>query len=282
VEAKIESYEFPRRQRKRSSMRIVHALCMVTGCALGFATYRGLTPPLNDKFRSFGQFYDMAMGVALGLILTGGVTLASRRWRGDVAALSQPGHWLLAFALAAALAVGVADAAYYANPLPMRLRSQTTVQPPYWVPFELAWAPNVPMMIHQAVGWGLACTAALGFCGASFHRLRWHWWALFLVSALGSLYLFAGHTAGLIHLWGPAAAISWCNRAAHLYAKLVALCFLLLVFALARDFRQGRRGDGLHWTGVSAWIVILMVQLALYIRFWPMPLSQSLQLLFTM
>ena len=53
-------------------MRIVRALCMVTGCALGFAIYRGLTPPLNDDFRSFGQFYNMAMRVALGLIVTSG------------------------------------------------------------------------------------------------------------------------------------------------------------------------------------------------------------------
>ena len=168
-------------------MRIIHALFLVTGSAVGFATYRGLTPPLNDSFRSFGQFYDMAMGVALGLILTGGVILTSRRWRGDVAASSQPGHWLVMFALAAVLVAGVAEAAYFAHPLPMTLSSGTRVHPPYWVPFELAWVPNFPMMIHQAVGWGLACIASLGFCIASFHRLRWHWWALFLVSASGSL-----------------------------------------------------------------------------------------------
>jgi hypothetical protein len=263
-------------------MRIIHALCLVTGCAVGFAVYRGLTPPLNDSFRSFGQFYDMAMGVALGLILAGGVTLVSRRSRSKEAAFSQPGHWLLAFALAAALAAGVAEAAYYAHPLAMTLSSGTRIHPPYWVPFELAWAPNFPMMIHQVVGWGLACIASLGFCIASLHRLRWHWWALFLVSALGSLYLFGGHVAGLIQLWGPAGAISWCRHAAHVYGKLVAVCFLLLAFALTLDFRQGRRGDGLHWTGVSAWIFILMMQLALYIRFWPMPPGQSWRLLFTL
>jgi hypothetical protein len=78
VKAKIESYEFPPGLQKGSSMRIVDALCMVTACALGFAMYRGLTPPLNDRFRSFGLFYDLAMGVALGLILTAGVTLT---WR---------------------------------------------------------------------------------------------------------------------------------------------------------------------------------------------------------
>ena len=249
---------------------------------LGFATYRGLTAELNDEFRSFGLFYDVAMGVALGLIVTGGVALALRRLRGELAVLSQPGHWLIAFALAAALAAGLADAAYYARPLLRGPRSATTVQPPYWVPFELAWAPNEPMMIHQAVGWGLACTASLAFCGAFFHRLRWHWWALFLVSALGSLYLFGGHTALLIHPLGAATAISWCKHAAQVYAKLVALCFLLLLYAVTRDFGQGRRGDGLHWIGVSAWIVILMMQLALYIWFWPMPLRESLRLLFTL
>jgi hypothetical protein len=63
---------------------------------------------------------------------------------------------------------------------------------------------------------------------------------------------------------------------------LVAVCFLLLVFALARGFRQSRRGDGLHWTGVSTWIVILMMQLALYFQFWPMALSQSWRSLFTL
>ena len=130
----------------------------------------------------------------------------------------------------------------------------------------------------------LACTASLGFCGASFHRLRWHWWALFLISALGSLYLFAGHTAGLQFTSGalPPPSAPGAIMQPTSTANWSALCFLLLVFAITRDFRQGQRGDGVHWTGISAWIVILMPQLALYIQFLPMPLSQFLRLLFTL
>lgn len=264
-------------------MRIIHSLCMVAGCAVGFATYRGLTPPLNAAFRSFGLFYDMAMGGALGLILTGGFILAWRRWRGDVAAMTQPGHWILAFGLATALAVGGAIAAYYGRSHAGR-PPDATVTPPHWVQFDMAWAPTVQGMFHQVVGWGLGGTVALGFCVASFHRLRWHWWALFLVSALGSLYLFAGHAALLLDFRSYAASISWYGHAAHLYGKLVAVCLLLLVFASTRDAWQGRRGDGLHWTGVSAWIVILTMQLALYYQFMlgPMPFSQAVRVLFTL
>lgn len=261
-------------------MRIVHTIGLVIGCALGFATYRGLTPPLNAAFRSFGHSYDMVMGVALGLILNGGVTLAWRRWRGDGAALSQPGHWLLAFGWAAALAAGGAIGAYYGW---YRL-SHATIDPPHWVQVDQAWTPSVPGLRHQMVGWGLGSAAALAFCGVSFHRLRWHWWALFLVAALGSLAFFAGYTAALFDFWGRAVAISWCKESAHLYGKLVAIGLLLLVFAVTRDVWQGQRGDGLHWTGIAAWTIILTMQLALYFRymFWPMPLSQSVQALFTL
>jgi hypothetical protein len=262
-------------------MRIVHAIAVVVGCALGLAIYRGLTPPLNAEFRAFGRFYDVVMGCAFGLILAGSVILAHRRWRGDAVGIAQPGHWLLAFGLVAAMASGAAIATYYG--WYHVARSPQTVMPPHWIQFDLAWTPTYPGVFHQAVGWGLAGLAALGFCVASFRRLRLEWWVLFFVAALGSVSLFAGYATVSSDLLARPAAISLCAHSAHLYAKLVAVCLLMLVLATTRDVWQGQRRDGLHWTGVSVWIVILTMQLALYFRFMfgRMPFSESVWKLFT-
>jgi hypothetical protein len=273
-------------------MKIIHAIGMVAGCALGLVAYRGLTPRLNSSYRAFGQVYDLVMAVAVGLILTGGLTIIFRRWRGDARALSRPGHWLLEFGLAAVAASIGAIAAYYgwylAAGVPVDVNSR-----PYWVPFDLAFAPHFPGMCHQAVGWGFGAVFALVFSMTTFRRLRWHWWAFFVVIAAAASLLSAGHAAALAQLWGRAGALSWCAHAAQFYALLIAGCSFLIVVAVARDVSEGHRGDtrdaprdALHWVGVSVWLLIGAAQLVLYARYTggSIPLTwyvQYLKILFT-
>jgi hypothetical protein len=248
-------------------MRISHALLLMIGCALGFAAYRGLNPGLNAHFRAFGYVYDVVMGSAVGALLAGGLVLAHRRWRGDPAALSQPGHCLLAFGLAAILANGGAIVAYYAWHVAVRI-PPTVVHSPYWVPIRETNLRSYPEMHHQAVGWGLgAAAAAVLFCGMSRRRVWWHWQAVFLAIAVGAAILSAGHIAHLAELWGRAGVPAWWGREpADLYGEILVAWVLLLLVALARDAREGRRGDALHWVGIAAWLVIAAMQLALYVR----------------
>ena len=120
----------------------------------------------------------------------GGFNLACRGWRGDTTVMSQPGHWLLAFGLACLLANAGAIAAFYGWYFVAGL--DEAIRPPFWMPFREAWAPTAPGMIHQAVCWGLAGMAALVCCAASFRRLRWDWWAFFLVSLLSAVFMCRG------------------------------------------------------------------------------------------
>ncbi len=261
-------------------MRIVHALGMVIGCALAFAIYRGVTFELIDSWRPFGQLYATVMGGAVGVMLAGVLTLARRWWQGDVTVMTQPGHWLLTFGLAAVLANAGAVAAFYA-----RYYAYPGLGPYslFWMPFRQASAPSYPGIIHQAVCWGLAGTAALAFCVASFHRLRWHWWAFFPVFFLCAVSMCAGYIAALVNLWGRAAAIYWCYRAGHLYAKVIVVCSIIVVLAVLRDLWQGRRGDFLHWIGILSWSVVAAMQLGLYFQCMlrSMPVTQYIGILLT-
>ena len=248
-------------------MRIVHVLGMVIGCALAFATYRGLISGLRlrDSWRAFAEFYVIVMGGAVGVMLAGGLTLARRWWQGDATMMSQPGHWLLAFGLAVLLANGGATGAYYGWYYVAALKE--VIRPPFWMPFHEAWTPTAPGIIHQAVCWGLTGTAALVLCVMSLHLLRWDWWAFFLIFVLCAAYMCAGYIAAFVDLWGRAAAMSWCSHAAHLCAKVIVLCSLIVVLATVRDVRRGNRGDFLHWTGILVWSVVVAVQLSLYYEY---------------
>jgi len=153
-------------------MKILDALCLVFGCASGFAWYRSLSPPFTDAFRPLGQCYNVAMGVVLGLLLTGGFRLfRSRRW-GVSAVPPQPGHWLLGFGLAAILACAGAVGAYHGLILhgggP---ETYAMFGPPYWVPIQVAWYPTSFGLMHQGVGWSLGTAAALAFSWASSRSL---------------------------------------------------------------------------------------------------------------
>jgi hypothetical protein len=263
-------------------MRIVHALTVIAGCALGLVAYRALTPRLNARYRPLGQVYTLVMGTVAGPLFAGGLVLARRRLRGDSTVVPQPGHWLVLLGLAAVLANAGAIAAYYGwyfHVLPAEAGSR----PPHWVPFHAAWAPSMPELIHQAVGWGLGTIASVLLCRATWGQIRWYWWSIFLAIAGGATILAAGNITACLFLWGRTATVTWCGHAAHLYGKMIAVCLALLITAVACDARQGRRGDALHWTGIAIWLVVAPMQLATYfmVMFGRMPLDDYIRLLFT-
>jgi hypothetical protein len=158
----------------------------------------------------------------------------------------------------------------------------SVAKPPYWVPFDLAWTPSMPAMIHQAFGWSLAAVTALALAWTSFGRLAWRWWALFPVIGLGGAVLAVGHITALTDLWGRTLAVSWCARSAHVYGKLVAVCLVMTIAAMGWDVREGRRGDALHWAAVTAWLIAGVMQLVVYDRYMssPAPFPQFPRLLF--
>jgi hypothetical protein len=260
-------------------MRIFHVLGMVIGYALGFALYRDLTVGLQPSWKPFGHLYVVVMGGAVGVLLGGGLALARQARQGDARAMSQPGHWLLAFGLACLLANAGAVAAFYGWYHDTGVKEE--IRPPFWMPFREGWAPTAPGIIHQAVCWGLAGTAALVISVASWHRLPWSWRAFFLAILLCATFMCAGYIAAFVDFWGRTAAIAWCRRAPHLYAKVIVICSLIVVLAIVRDFRHERRGDFLHWTGILVWSVIAAMQLALYFNYTlgRMPLSQYIGIL---
>jgi hypothetical protein len=193
-------------------------------------------------------------------MLAAGLILARRWWQGDTAIMSQPGHWLLVFDLAAMLANAVADVAYYS----VWHVAHTAWE--FWIPFQLPYLPFPPGLIHQAVCWGLAGLAALMLCIVSFRRMGWLWWSCFPLIFLCSFYMCVGHVAALADLWCRGAILSWCYHSGHLYAKIIVACSLIVLVATVGDLKHERGGDFLHWTGIVSWSVVAAMQLGLYFQ----------------
>ena len=77
-----------------------------------------------------------------------------------------------------------------------------------------------------------------------------------------------------ISAYGPSAwsvPLVWYRRAIHLYAGFILLCTVTILLAIARDRFAGTFGDGLHWTGVTAWLTIALIQGTLYASVMSMP-----------
>lgn len=86
------------------------------------------------------------------------------------------------------------------------------------------------------------------------------------MTTLGASILAVGHITAFIDLWGRPATRSWCVRSVNVYCVLVVACLVIIASASGRDAWEGRRGDALHRTGVSAWLLIGAIQLVVY--FW--------------
>ena len=240
----------------------------VLGCALGFAAYRGMMPPwpMPVKIRALSWAYNLAMGAAFGTILTGAGVLVYRRLRGDMSYPCLPGHWLLMFGLAAALADAVAVVVF--RSLLAAWYSPDTHLWAYWLPYRMARnRPDLAGMYSQCVGWGLGAVAALAFCWHLRRRVRWNWYAVFLSFLLTGAVLAAGSITVTVMFYGPAGwgpALVWYRNSIHLYAGLILLDTLTILVAIARDHWCRRPADGLHWAGVAAWLAVASMQAVTY------------------
>jgi hypothetical protein len=242
---------------------IGHLLIWTVGSALGLAAYRWAFPPLNGRVRVFGMIYQMGMGMAVGTFLSGVTILEYRRRRGDPSVMSHPGHWLIWFGLAAAAADGLAIAAYYFAAIRVFHFSSDGYPPPFWTIFRMASAPTILDPIHQGVGWGLGALAALTTAGLLRKRFGWPWLAVFVAFTVAAATLAVGTIRAEIRCYsgtGTAALIVWGQLAYKIYYWLIPLCVLVVLSALADDFRRRHRGDGPHWAGVVAWLGIAAIQ----------------------
>ncbi len=246
-------------------LRMGHLLIGIVGCAIGFAAYRSITPPpsmVKHSGRAIAIVtgYGLAMGTAFGSILTGCALMAHRRWRGDAAYPSRPGHWLLAFALAAAAADVAAIVAF---------NRQAARDPSIPVTAFLAhFTPGPegfsPALHHQAIGWGTGAIIALGFLVALRRRLERRWVAVFLVFSIASATLAAAHITCLILGRYPVRTRPLADLLVHVYAVAVIVGAAAIVAAAVGDRRAGAPGDGLHRLGVGAWLAIAAIQMLVY------------------
>jgi hypothetical protein len=248
--------------RHRCRPQTRHLLVWVVGCAVGFAAYHSIAPPLAllaPRGRTFVAGYTPAMGMAFGTILTGCGVLVYRRWRGDTSYPSRAGHWLLLFGLAAAAADIAAVVAYNHRAVRDPYLSIT----PFLIQFNGRNAPW-PSMYHQTVGWGLGTMISLGFLLAVRRRLERHWCAVFFVFFLAAAILAAGQINTLVQAHLGINPLSSIHTLTRVYAGCVLLGGITILRAVAGDRRSGTIGDGLHRLGVGAWLTITAIQMTMY------------------
>jgi hypothetical protein len=250
----------PATSDRKPRLLVSHLLAWTAGCALGFAAYRGLTPDnYKPRFRSLALGYNLCMGMVLGTILTGCGLLACRRWRGDAFCPSLPGHWLLLLGLSAALANGAAIVVYEYHARPF--------DPPFpsahWAQFrEADFAPTLPGLFHQAVGWGLGAATALAFLWCLRHRLQRPWLLVFLVAFVGCATLSGGRIFYWVRSLGsPREYLAWGRLSGQLYAGFMFLGAVAILAAIAWDVRRRARTDGLHQLGIAVWLAIAVIQI---------------------
>jgi hypothetical protein len=195
--------------------------------------------------RGLSVAYNLVMGVAFGTLLTAAGVLAYRWGRGTKSYPLLPGHWLLLFGVAAALADGVAVVVF-------RCLAAAWFPPDayltvYWLPHRLArGGPDLPAMFHQCVGWGLGTVAALGFLGFLRRRLGWPWLVVFATISLAAGTLAAGAIVSTVNAYGPTGWSGPRGRyrcAIHFYAGFALICGLAIVVASAHDVRNQRATD---------------------------------------
>jgi hypothetical protein len=256
--------------RRGFQWSIGHLMAWTVGCALGFGAYGALSPPwqLPPKTFILGWAYNLTMGAAFGTILTGAGIMAYRRWRGDRSYPFLPGHWLLTFGVAAALADAVAVVVF--RSLLRAWFPPGTHLSAYWLPYRMAVnGPELAGMYNQCVGWGLGAAAALAFCWHLRGRLSRPWFAVFLVFLLASAMLAAvGMSVTVLFYSRPAwgLALVWFRYAMHIYVGFILLGALTILAAIALDRWSQRATDGLHWAGVAAWLAIASIQAAVYFK----------------
>ena len=264
---------YPTTNGRGPRLRIAHLLVWIAGSALGFAAYHEFSPrPEKLGAAIVVAMYNSGMGIALGTILTGVGIMLHRRRREAAVYPSLPGHWLLIFGVAAALADGIAIGVFqYVTRLyypPEKWPPGTIYLPQvYLIQFRLSRIADVIGVYHQAVGWGLGAAAAIVLSWHLRRRLTWPWLAVFLVFFLTAMTLSGGHARSLllVHRTSTLTPIGpWCRLSAAVYARFILLDVTVMLGATAWDFWKRSPTDGLHWAGISGWMIAAAVQYAAY------------------
>ena len=142
-----------------------------------------------DSPRLLLGLYDLGQGLALGTTLTGVGIMALRRWRDGKPYPSLPGHWLLMLGLAAAVANGVASAAFgFLTRLITRLRGgprDGQLCRRCSSPVPHLEASDVIGVYHQAIGWDRGRGDPV-LAWHSAPRLSLPWLSVFLVFGLAA------------------------------------------------------------------------------------------------
>ena len=250
--------------QREPRLTVAHLLLWTLGCALGFTAYRGLVFDPNPRFQAVFVGYNLAMGIAFGTILTGSGLLVWRRWQGNASYPLLPGHWLLLFGLAAALANGVAIIVY-----DYRARQDPSFMPKtaFLAQFREADVPSTPGFLHQTVGWGLGAAAALGFSWHLHRRLRRSWVLVFLTAFVTCATVSGGRAISMVRwlVWNRRVEyFAWCRLSVQLYAGFMLLGAMAILAALAWDIRCRARTDALHRLGIAVWLGIIVVQIFTY------------------
>jgi hypothetical protein len=236
-------------------LTVIHFLLWMVGCGAAVTGYRLATDWEQVRAEDVIslRLIHLGMGMAYGFGLVTLFLLGQSLRRRDRAFPSQPGHWLLLLAVAAALLDGaVIGAAWGFHSLCGRDLSDPAVANEIWIS-------------HQVIGWGLGAIVAASCLFAA--RLEWAWRApviaMCLTAATRSLLYgaiwWSGYPRVLIIPW---------MLPAHIHAGLIICGGLLLAAAVASDMFGGRSRDWAHWTGTAIWSVMAFLALAEYVQFW--------------
>lgn len=236
--------------RPRSPLGIVHLLGWTAGVAVVLALYRVALDwiDVRQEYREETQWWQLGYGLVYGTAISTIGLLFWRRFRGGEPFPVHPGHWLLvlggiAFAIDG-VAFGIAKGIVWG-----------------WES-HFGWRPSW-FHIQQSLAWGLAIVVAAAF----ELRLKTTWnWQLLAAVITGMIAVNWGtHTFIVADLVAQAVG-SWLFTGAWpeylaVWSSLIAnaLCLLSMPLVLAYD-RQPR--DWLHWVGVTAAVVLSLVDQA--------------------
>ena len=236
-------------------LTVIHFLLWMAGCGFAVTGYRLATDWEQVRAEDVVslRLIHLGMGMAYGFGLVTLYLLGQSRWRRDRTFPSQPGHWLLLLAVAAALLDGAVIGLVWGFQM---LRGRDLSDPA---------VVNEIWISHQVIGWGLGAIVAASCLFAV--RLDWTWRlpviAMCLTAATRSLLYgaiwWSGYPQVLILPWMPPA---------HIHGVLIVLGCLLLAAAVASDIFAGRSRDWAHWTGTAVWGAMAVLALTDYVQFW--------------
>jgi hypothetical protein len=223
-----------------------HLLLWILTCSLVLTGYRLLNDPedILPQERLFSDFFQLVMSIGYSLALTALLVLVARRWWGDRRFPTHAGHWLVI--------VGVITLAIDGGSL-AAVKLYAVWQGRDWTSY---WS------FYQAGAWSLG--TAVGLALLIGVRMEWRWRAV-----IAAISAFTGLNA-IEH--GAAATGYYIARLSDSH-DIIAMAILIsgiaaLVTASAIDISSRQTRDWLHWSGVTAWLGLSVMQVATILFNW--------------